>query len=251
MDKQPVKVPSTETVKAPQSTVMYDKFKYVLGNRDVDRRQVAIIKKSIADRGNLSQYFPVVVNEQMEVIDGQHRVQALKELELPVFYLVIHGATVEDIRVLNSSQKPWAWRDFAKSYADRGNTNYTRFLALADEFTNFRYTAINLFATGKRKSTAIANSGTQFKQGGLDLSEEAYQRARQRLQWMTDLSRITRDVSREFCEGAYQMMTRSRDGQSYNHERMVAALEANKLALNTCYSVSDYFYKLEELYLRG
>ena len=34
---------------------------------------------------------PILVNEKMEVIDGQHRLQAQKELNLPTYYIKNKG----------------------------------------------------------------------------------------------------------------------------------------------------------------
>lgn len=56
----------------------YDMFKRLEGNRFVDPKKVNKLKKSINEVGYISN--PIIVNEKMEVIDGQHRLEALKEL---------------------------------------------------------------------------------------------------------------------------------------------------------------------------
>jgi hypothetical protein len=62
-------------------TTEYTKFKKARGNRPVDEGHVKQLKKLIAEK---DLYDPIRVNKDMEVIDGQHTLQARKELDLKV-----------------------------------------------------------------------------------------------------------------------------------------------------------------------
>lgn len=53
----------------------YDQFKRLVGNREVNPKRVKTIKKSVEEIGYIPN--PIIVNENMEVIDGQGRLQAL------------------------------------------------------------------------------------------------------------------------------------------------------------------------------
>ena len=64
----------------------YSIFKRARGNRPVDKAHVAQLKKLIADKDIGD---PVKVNRGLEVIDGQHTLQARRELGLPVPYIII------------------------------------------------------------------------------------------------------------------------------------------------------------------
>ena len=61
-------------------TADYGKFKKLPGNRDVKGTQKII--DSIETVGYVLS--PILVNENMEVIDGQNRLDALRALKLPV-----------------------------------------------------------------------------------------------------------------------------------------------------------------------
>jgi ParB-like chromosome segregation protein Spo0J len=58
----------------------YGMFKRLKGNRDITTNRVAIIKASIENIGYISN--PIICNENMEIIDGQGRYEACKELEI-------------------------------------------------------------------------------------------------------------------------------------------------------------------------
>lgn len=74
-----------------QQTQEYDKFSLLSANRDISKGHVQSLKASIEKLGNITEKVPIIVNQNLEIIDGQHRFQALKELGLPVFYIVADG----------------------------------------------------------------------------------------------------------------------------------------------------------------
>ena len=98
-------------------TSNYSQFKKLGGNRDVGSCKKLI--KSIEKVGYIPN--PIIVNEKMEVADGQHRLQACEELGIPIAYIVIPGVTVETARNMNTGQKNWKNIDYIKSYAETGN----------------------------------------------------------------------------------------------------------------------------------
>lgn len=106
-----------------KTTTEYGKFKIVEGNRDVVAQHVKKLVNTLKSE-NLNEYLPVLVNENMEVIDGQHRLEALKTLNLPVNYIIIPGADLLTVQMLNSSSKSWSLADYIQSYIKRGNDNY-------------------------------------------------------------------------------------------------------------------------------
>lgn len=117
----------------------YSYFKLLEGNREVLDRRKDKIKKSIVDIGYLIN--PIIVNEKHEIIDGQGRFLALKELEMPVYFIVINGIGVEHCRYLNMYQEKWRTIDYVKSYAKRSE-DYRRLLALVQNHPDFSYTEL-------------------------------------------------------------------------------------------------------------
>lgn len=108
-------------------TTDYKKFKRLLGNRDVSEQRIKRIIESIQQIGFLNS--AIIVNERMEVIDGQARLEALKRLKLPVYYCSHNGAGINECLLLNQKQKNWSCDDYCKSYMEQGNENYHKLMA--------------------------------------------------------------------------------------------------------------------------
>lgn len=163
-----------------QSTTNYDMFKTLDENRDVDHisRIIASIKKV--------GYVPVPIqtNEFHEVIDGQNRLGACRELELPVYYMVIPGLRIEHCRSLNIGMKNWSNRDFIKSYAVENN-NYKYFQSLMQQFPDFQEQVIAFACAG------IGFTGGGYtktvREGRLICDEKQYLGAIKKLSWLQDL----------------------------------------------------------------
>jgi hypothetical protein len=69
---------------------------------------------------------PILVNEDMEVIDGQHRLLAAKMLGLAIYYKINKELTAQDIIRMNVSQ-PWGRVDYLNYYC---KNNYPHYLKL-------------------------------------------------------------------------------------------------------------------------
>lgn len=80
----------------------YEKFNHLSGNRIINELNLAKIKKSMEENFLIS---PILVNEHLEIIDGQHRLQAVKELGFPVYYFVNKGYGLKEVQALNSNGK--------------------------------------------------------------------------------------------------------------------------------------------------
>lgn len=83
----------------------YGMFKRLEGNRDIADSRCKKIIKSIQTNGYI--HSPIIVNENMEVIDGQGRLKALETLGLPVEYIVFPGMSIKECIALNVYQTGW------------------------------------------------------------------------------------------------------------------------------------------------
>lgn len=106
----------------------YDKFSDLLGNRDVKNNRKAMLMESINEIGYITN--PIIVNEKYEVIDGQGRLAACKELGIPVTYIIVDGIGIRECMRLNQNMKNWTARDYVESYAEQGNQSYKYLLKL-------------------------------------------------------------------------------------------------------------------------
>ena len=155
----------------------YGIFKRLVGNRDIPETRISTIVESIQTIGWI--HNPIIVNEKMEVIDGQGRLTALQRLKMPVEYIIAEGAGNKECIYMNMNMVNWKLPDFIKSYAEQGNENYQRLLSLMEKYAdgnlNIIFTAIYRISKAKTR---------EIKSGILQLTEEQYEAAIPRLEYI-------------------------------------------------------------------
>lgn len=155
----------------------YGIFKRLVGNRDIPESRISKIVESIQTIGWI--HNPIIVNEKMEVIDGQGRLTALQRLKMPVEYIIAEGAGNKECVYMNMNMVNWKLPDFIKSYAEQGNENYQRLLSLMEKYAdgnlNIIFTAIYRISKAKTR---------EIKSGILQLTEEQYEAAIPRLEYI-------------------------------------------------------------------
>lgn len=113
------------------TTTNYDKFSLIYANRQVNEAHVKNLCKSFRKR-NLFAVNPIIVNNAMEVIDGQHRLEVARKLKLTVHYIVIAEASIDDIAAMQVSAR-WLTADWAESWYKRGVDDYGVLLQFAKD----------------------------------------------------------------------------------------------------------------------
>ena len=126
------------------STSEYDLFQKLNGNRTVLEQRKKLIKASIKERGWIRN--PIVVNEKMEIIDGQGRFEALRELEMPIEFTIAEGATISDCIALNIKQQNWKADDYINCYADMGYGDYIVLRSLLGKYPAINNASIHIVA---------------------------------------------------------------------------------------------------------
>ena len=105
------------------TTSNYHEFDFAEYNRGVDAAHVRKLKKLIKEMG-LRQ--PISVTPTKEIIDGQHRFHACRELGIPIKYIVDDQLDMSAVVDLNNASKPWTVQDKVLSYAAQGNEDYVK-----------------------------------------------------------------------------------------------------------------------------
>lgn len=148
----------------------YEKFKKLQGNRAVDEDRVKKIISSIRNVGYITS--PIIVNEKMEVIDGQGRLEALKRLEMPVEYIVHEGIGIEECIEMNVNQTNWNDFDYIKSHADNGNQSYKLIMNLLNMYPEFK---LKIIATALKDLTRFDSK--VLRSGNVVITPDEYNTA--------------------------------------------------------------------------
>ena len=102
-------------------TTEYSQFKLSTRNRHIVLRPKQA--KDFELNGIIS---PVIVNEDMVIIDGQHRFAWSKKENKPVKFIIVEGLNEEHIVSMNTTQIKWGIMDYIASFANDGNEEYKK-----------------------------------------------------------------------------------------------------------------------------
>lgn len=135
-----------------QATLDYSLFHRIESNRDINPSHLKRLMASIQAK-NYLYLFPIIINKDMEIVDGQHRLIAARELKLPIFYLIDDKITKAEIAMVNSNRKGWAAIDYIEYYAKEGNAAYKKITTLLSEYPRLRpQCAMQLIANNLNKN---------------------------------------------------------------------------------------------------
>lgn len=162
-------------------TKYYDMFKFKKENREINYNKVLSLKSKLLENGR--QIIPIICNRNLEIIDGQHRFEALKELNWEIMYYVDDAVTTTDLISINNTQKNWGMLDYIHFYASSGNESYQKLEKLTRKYDDIPLRAI-LAAVGARYIKE-----RRVKDGEIDFSEEEFIEGEKCLDFLQSLKR--------------------------------------------------------------
>lgn len=232
-------VPSEDELKI-HYTKDYDKFKILKSNRKVDPPHVIALKKSMSDQ-NLSSDLPIIVNENMEILDGQHRFKANMELGLPIFYKISRIFDEKFVAIINSTSKPWKTEDYLHYYIQHGNEEYKN-LAVFYEYYNIALTsAIGLLTGGTTQPGSTTMD--DFRHGDFKITHPTH--AIRVINMIDSFAPFFPDYSHKTFMNAVSRLAFMKD---YNHEHMLQKLETRSSRMLKQADVDGYIKQLNDLY---
>jgi hypothetical protein len=142
-----------------KQTTDYSIFKYFAHNREVVPAHVRKMIKSILT-SNFLKDFPIKVDSEMRVVDGQHRIEAARSLGVPVHYDVISIENADEaMLLLNVNQRGWSMTDYLNYYTKRGFKQYLLFQQFIEKHCLAIYEGLDILASPYRKR------GSNFREG--------------------------------------------------------------------------------------
>ena len=223
-----------------------DIFKKLTGNRDV--KGVERIIKSINKVGYIIN--PILVNENMEVIDGQNRLEAFSQLGLPIYYIVQDGLGLEECRALNIGQMNWKTEDYIDSYAAVGNQSYMYLKALLTEFKkDFKVEPVTMVADTRICFTDNRGCNSGIKEGRFEMNQKQYELARTRLNSMKNLGflQLARDYHMGF-RSYWAAVIYAYLHQDVEVKELVRKLRENPMLMVSYSKTADQLRMFDEAY---
>lgn len=151
-------------------TTKYNMFNTTEYNRSVTEEYVYKLMASFAEK-DLKRATPIIVNEEMEVVDGGNRLEARRRLKLPIYYIVVEGLSAKnDIARLNMDRKGWTYPDWHKHYVQRDqdseaeDTTFENYPLLAEFMKEHKFNfniSLRMFSLSKNANQLYG----RFKKG--------------------------------------------------------------------------------------
>ena len=216
-------------------TMQYAKFSLIPGNRDISDSHINTLVEKIKNGENFLVYSPIMVDEQMRVLDGQHRLLAAKRAGVHIWYNIVKGSVnLDTIARINESQRKWQPSNFVHMYATLGNVHYKAFEQFYRGFKLSVSTGLLLF--GSQTMSTLRN-------GKLEATDILH---------AEDMANALLDVQKYVTFAKYNRFAsafkRMFEHTEYDHKRMLAKLEQRKHTIKKLTTVPDYIRLLEGIY---
>ena len=239
------KLPSDAREMRPvYSTKDYEAFSFITGNRNINKSHLEKLRKSI-----LEMYIPVpiVVNENLEIIDGQHRFIICKTEGLALLFIQIKGLNLTHVQKINELMRIWTAEAFMDCYCDLALESEYREYADYVEYKEFK----RKYGFGHNETQAILTNQKMFSG---NLSE----RFRNGTFKIVDIRKATNVAKRITDVGKYYQGNKRRGFvlamlqcfaiPEYNHDRFLSKLSYQTYKLTDQPNYKQYLQIIQDIY---
>jgi len=213
----------------------YSLFRSIEGNRNKNLLHINRLKKSMAE---MYLFTVIIVNQNYEIIDGQHRFEVIKELGLPLYYIICQGYGLNEVHILNQNSKNWSSADYLEGYCNLQYPEYLEFRKFLDKHEiNAQIAMYILSGTENGEMVKKFNSG-QFKIKDLNESES-----------MMDKLHLCGAYFPQYkMRWFVYAMGRLFKKQQFEFTEFLQKLKTQPTALQVCNDVNQYISLIEEIY---
>ncbi|MGG0201622.1 ParB N-terminal domain-containing protein [Bacillus anthracis] len=219
-------------------TTDYSMFKKIKGNRPENRLHVELLKKSMQENQLI---VPIIVNENYEIIDGQHRFSSISQLGLPLYYIKCSGYSLKEVHRLNAKSKNWNLDDFLNGYISMGLSDYKKIKRLITKYNIKISFAIEL----TKGEVPTIRATENFKDGVYKIMN--YDEPVAFLQCLELFNKFSAYKSIKFMK-AFRYLYNS---PKYNHETMIKRLKYGLGLLELRSKEEQYLELLSDIYNKG
>lgn len=243
---QPEILKVADVINVVFQTTDYALFQTLDANREVNR---AHVKQLVASFEAQFLECPILVNEHMEVIDGQHRLAASIEAHRPVHFTMVRGYGLEEVQRLNTNNKTWKKQDYLDSYAKLGVEAYVQMKAFMAEYPKLGFGCVETLLTQNSKgannkgSDATGAAMRNFEMGSFEIVDLAY--ARRIADYLMRVEPLYDGFARRWFVQAIVTLVRK---ESFDMAQFLGKLRHQLGVWGHRNSVTEYIALIEEVY---
>jgi hypothetical protein len=221
----------------------YGQFKFLRGNRDLNEPKIKRIVKSVLGGLEFFQFCPIMVNEDMYIIDGQHRFVVCKQLRRNIYYVIVPDFKLRQIAEINNNTSKWKERDYLNCYTDVGLEDYKVLDEFAGKYSISIKVAASLLMQGKAQTGGQGDGKDFFRDGEFKV-------------YFLEKATLLMDMVTEFNEFCTTFNTRSfikaietlHDCEKYDHTEFTEKLRLHNLTIEPKSTAKEYLIHMEELF---
>lgn len=223
------------------STNNYEIFKRVDGNRGLNQRNFNKLINSMKEE---QLKIPIIVNEKYEIIDGQHRFEAAKFLGLPIYFIIIKGYGLSQVKRANIVSSNWTKKDFLEMFITEGKEIYSEFKNICDRYDISIGILIKLFAKVQEKQSIKVSH--DFEDGNLVL--DGKEKVIEFLDALEKFNNFKHYKDTQFVTAFMRLYFRT----EYSQNKMEGRIKKHFAILEKCNTVDEYLELLcNRLYSYG
>ena len=211
------------------------------------------IEKLIASMSDRYILNPIIVNEKMEIIDGQGRFEARKAMKKPIHYIIVRGATSDDCRRMNKYNTVWTQLDYARSFEKCGNENYIRLLRVCEitHLTIARVLRLSNHFTKTKKATANSPYRmSSFESGELCFTESDAATVKQIKVAADEILEALQFTLRP-NDAFYAGLKVCTETPGYEHDRMLRRCREERTSYSQMSNLANQLVEFERIYNKG
>ncbi len=223
-------------------TTDYKRFKFIEGNRLLSEKKIKKLMDTIGGGLDILKYAPIIVDEDYNIIDGQHRYYVSHKLKQNVYYIIASKKNISEIAKINSATDKWKAKDFLESYITTGNKHYLELEAFMTKYKFPLGSAITLLTHGK----VYEGSGRvleNFREGYFKIEN------RDKAYHIADLLMDYRKYTILYKHRSFMVaIARLSVHENYDHKRMMDKLKQSKIEIERKTSTKDYIIQLMSIF---
>ena len=223
-----------------KKTNNYNMFKNIMGNRELRGTNYNRLIQSMQKRQLV---IPILCNEKMEIIDGQHRYEVCRELGLPLYYYVIDGYGIDEVKRANLVGCNWVIDDYLKLNIEIGKEAYIEFKRIKDEYNISSSQLLDIFAN--YQGVSLKEVRMIFEDGSFDL--DGVNKVLDFLEKLKDFEGFKEHNSYSFTKALLKLYSLN----EYDHRIMKKRIEKQPYKLEKRASYRDYIELLVDIYNYG
>lgn len=223
------------------TTTNYEKFKFINGNRKLNKRNLA---KLVTSMNEEQLTMPICVNKNYYIIDGQHRYEVCKELGLPIYFYIEPEYDIEQVKRANLVSSTWKKEDFLNMHIEDGLETYNNINEVLHSYEIKISDFLRILGICQKKNTSILSK--QFEDGTISIGNIA--EVTNFLDRLEIFNFFGDYKSKSFITAFLKLNCH----ELYDHERMVQRLKTRKTYLKKTGSADQYLMILtKDIYSFG